>query len=111
VHEVRTATAEPRGATAFSIWPLAHWATAPAKNAALQQTGYCAGDVAGECRDRAPGDRVVVIGRWVGKGKGSGIEVQQPVTHVFTLHDGRAVRVELGYTGRDEALEAAGLSE
>jgi hypothetical protein len=24
------------------------------------------------------GDRVVVIGRWVGKGKGSGIEVQQP---------------------------------
>jgi hypothetical protein len=53
----------------------------------------------------------VVIGRWVGKGKGSGIEVQQPVTHVFTLHDGRVVRVELGYTGRDEALEAAGLSE
>jgi len=57
------------------------------------------------------GDRVVVIGRRVGKGKGSGIEVQQPVTHVFTLHDGRVVRVELGYTGRDDALEAAGLSE
>jgi uncharacterized protein len=57
------------------------------------------------------GDRVVVIGRWVGKGKGSGIEVQQPVAHVFTLHDGRVVRVELGYTGRGDALEAAGLQE
>lgn len=57
------------------------------------------------------GDRVVVIGRWVGRGKGSGIEVQQPVAHVFTLHGGRVVRWELGYTGRDQALEAAGLRE
>jgi ketosteroid isomerase-like protein len=57
------------------------------------------------------GDRVVVIGRWVGKGRGSGIEVQRPVAHVFTLHDGRVVRVELGYTGRGDALEATGLSE
>jgi ketosteroid isomerase-like protein len=56
-------------------------------------------------------DRVVVIGRWVGKGRGSGIEVQRPVAHVFTLHDGRVVRVELGYTGRGDALEATGLSE
>ena len=57
------------------------------------------------------GDRVVAIGRWVGKGKGSGIEVQQPVADVFTLHDGRVVRAELGFTDRAEALEAAGLSE
>jgi uncharacterized protein len=57
------------------------------------------------------GDRIVVIGRWVGKGKGSGIEVQQPVAHVFTLHDGRVVRWELGYTDRGEALEAAGLAD
>jgi ketosteroid isomerase-like protein len=57
------------------------------------------------------GDRVVVIGRWVGKGRGSGIEVQQPVWHVFTLHDGRVIRVELGYTNRGEALEAAGVRE
>jgi hypothetical protein len=47
----------------------------------------------------------------VGKGKGSGIEVQQPVADVFTLHDGRVVRAELGFTDRAEALEAAGLSE
>jgi ketosteroid isomerase-like protein len=57
------------------------------------------------------GDRVVAVGRWVGKGKGSGVEVQQPVADVFTLHDGRVVRFELGFTDRAEALEAAGLSE
>lgn len=57
------------------------------------------------------GDRVVVIGRWAGKGKGSGIEVQQPVAHVFTLRGGRVVRWELGYTDRGKALEAAGLRD
>jgi uncharacterized protein len=56
------------------------------------------------------GDRVVVIGRWVGKGKGSGVEVQQPTAHVFTLRDARVVRWEFGYT-RNQALEAAGRSE
>ena len=53
------------------------------------------------------GDRVVAIGRWVGRG--SGIGVQQPVADVFTLHDGRVVRVEFGFTDRAEALKAAGL--
>jgi len=56
------------------------------------------------------GDRVAVIGRWVGKGKGSGIEVQAPTAHVFTVHEGRVVRWELGYTERREALEAAGVT-
>jgi ketosteroid isomerase-like protein len=57
------------------------------------------------------GDRVVAVGRWVGKGKGSGIEVHQPVADVYTLHDGRVVRAEFGFTDRAEALEAAGLTE
>jgi ketosteroid isomerase-like protein len=57
------------------------------------------------------GDRVVAVGRWVGKGKGSGIEVHQPVADVYTLHDGRVVRAEFGFTDRAEALEAAGLQE
>ena len=57
------------------------------------------------------GDRVVVTGLWVGKGKGSGVEVQQPTVHVFTLHDGRVVRWELGHTNRSQALEAVGLRE
>jgi uncharacterized protein len=57
------------------------------------------------------GDRVVVIGLWVGKGKGSGVEVKQPIAHVFTLRNGRVVRCELGYLDRGEALEVAGLSD
>jgi ketosteroid isomerase-like protein len=57
------------------------------------------------------GDWIVAIGRWVGKGKGSGIEVRQPVADLFRLRDGRIVRFELGYGDRGKALEAAGLSE
>jgi ketosteroid isomerase-like protein len=56
------------------------------------------------------GDRVVAIGRWVGRGAGSGVMVEQPVADVFTLQDGRVVRTEIGFTDRAEALEAAGLS-
>jgi uncharacterized protein len=57
------------------------------------------------------GDRIVVVGRWIGKGKGSGIEVEQPTAHVFTLSNGRVVRWEFGHSDRREALEAVGLSE
>ena len=57
------------------------------------------------------GDRVVLIGRWVGKGRGSGVEVQQPIAHVFTLQAGRIIRWELGDTDRGDVVEAAGLSE
>jgi ketosteroid isomerase-like protein len=57
------------------------------------------------------GDRVLVIGRWVGQGRGSGVEVVQPIAHIFTLRDGRIVRSELGYSDRGTALKAAGLSE
>jgi uncharacterized protein len=57
------------------------------------------------------GDRVVAIGRWVAKGRGSGVEVNQPIADVFTLHDGRVVRCEVGYRDRAGALEAAGLSD
>jgi hypothetical protein len=37
--------------------------------------------------------------------------VQQAVAHVFRVHDGRIVRVEIGYYDRGKALEAAGLRE
>ena len=57
------------------------------------------------------GNRIVVVGHWVGRGKGSGVEVQQPTVHVFTLRKGRVVRWEFGHTNRREALEAVGLSE
>ena len=57
------------------------------------------------------GDKVVVIGRLVGRGKASGVEVEQPIAGIWNVRDGRVVRVELGYTDRSEALRAAGLSE
>ena len=57
------------------------------------------------------GDRVVVIGRLVGKGKGSGVEVRGPTATIVTIRDGLVIRSETGYTNRREALEAAGLSE
>ena len=56
-------------------------------------------------------DRVVVIGRLIGKGRASGVEVEQPIADVWTVRDGRIVRGELNYTDRREALEAAGLRE
>ena len=57
------------------------------------------------------GDRVVVIGRLVGKGKGSGVEVGGPTATILTIRDGLLIRSETGYTNRREALEAVGLSE
>jgi ketosteroid isomerase-like protein len=57
------------------------------------------------------GDQVVVIGRLVGRGKGSGVEVERFNRQVFTLREGRVVRFEIGFTDRDAVLKAAGLSE
>jgi ketosteroid isomerase-like protein len=56
-------------------------------------------------------DRVVVIGRLVGKGKASGARVGQPIVGLWTVRDRRIVRGEIGYSDRREALEAAGLRE
>ena len=58
------------------------------------------------------GDRVVVISRMTGKGKGSGVEVARPVNgQVWTIREGRVTRLALGFTDRGQALEAAGLSD
>ena len=57
------------------------------------------------------GDRVVVIGRLVGKGRGSGVEVGSPTGTIVTVRDGLVIRSETGYTNRRDALAAAGLSE
>jgi ketosteroid isomerase-like protein len=56
------------------------------------------------------GDRVLLIGRESGRGKGSGIEIDQWVFVVFTLRNGRIVHWK-GFVDRDQGLEAAGLSE
>jgi ketosteroid isomerase-like protein len=60
----------------------------------------------------AGGDRVVALVRYSGRGRESGIEISGVATdaQVWTVRDGKALRVEL-YGGTAEALEAAGLSE
>jgi ketosteroid isomerase-like protein len=56
------------------------------------------------------GDRVVVVGRMVAKGKGSGVEVEREFAGVWTVRNGRIVRWDL-FSDRAEALEAAGVPE
>ena len=56
------------------------------------------------------GDRVVVFFHEVAKGRESGAVVETDTGVIFTVKDGSVVRVD-PYMDRDEALEAAGLSE
>jgi ketosteroid isomerase-like protein len=55
-------------------------------------------------------DDVLTSIRMSGRGRGSGLYVEQSIAVVWTVHDRRVVRVR-AYRERDEALEAAGLSE
>jgi len=58
------------------------------------------------------GDRVVVLFRWHGHGKGSGLSLDHfgAQAAVFTMRDGKVIRVEW-YLDKSKDLEAAGLSE
>ena len=55
-------------------------------------------------------DHVVVTYRSRARGRGSGVLVDQAITLLWTLQDGKVVRIR-SYSDRSEALEAAGLSE
>ena len=57
---------------------------------------------------RTNGDFVVVLTRYIGRGKGSGVDVDTPGAHLWTVRDGRAVRMVV-FSDRERALEAAGL--
>jgi ketosteroid isomerase-like protein len=57
----------------------------------------------------AAGELVVTPARIVIRGHGSGIEVAQRVTWVWTLRDGLAIRVD-AYADKDAALRALGVS-
>ena len=57
------------------------------------------------------GDHVVTAVRISGRRRGSGVEVEMQVFHVWTLREGKVTRLTGGYRERSEALEAAGLSE
>jgi ketosteroid isomerase-like protein len=56
------------------------------------------------------GDRVVVLAIVRGRGKGSGIDMEWRMGYVWTMRNGKAVRVE-AHKDQGAALEAAGLSE
>src|SRR5262245_17730219 len=58
----------------------------------------------------AGGDTVVVIERFGGCAKLRGVETEQRKTEVFTILDGKIARGR-EYATREQALEAAGLSE
>jgi uncharacterized protein len=58
----------------------------------------------------APGGRVVVVGQQHGTGVVSGADVQEAAVHVWTVRDGRAIRLEM-YHSRAAALQALGLAD
>ena len=64
--------------------------------------------VAEEVREAGP-DRVAAQTRMVGRGRESGAPVEQPMTLVATLSDGRVVALA-AYSDREEGLRAAGLA-
>jgi ketosteroid isomerase-like protein len=53
---------------------------------------------------------VVALTRYYGRGRGSGVEIEREGAHVWTLRDGKAVRLEV-FADRSRALrEARGLA-
>jgi hypothetical protein len=56
------------------------------------------------------GEHVLATTHHYGRGKGSGIEVEQKIFQVWTLSNGMVVRARM-YYNRASALEAVGLSE
>jgi ketosteroid isomerase-like protein len=62
-----------------------------------------------ELRDLGDG-RVLVIARYLGRGKASRIPLEQEISSVHRLRDGMIVSVR-DYASREEAFEAAGLRE
>jgi ketosteroid isomerase-like protein len=57
----------------------------------------------------ASGDFVVALCRYTGRGKESQVTVDTQGAHVWTMRDGKAVRLEV-FSSRAKALAAAGLS-
>jgi ketosteroid isomerase-like protein len=64
--------------------------------------------IAEEFRDL--GDRVLVLGRQVGRGKGSGAQVDAPLATIYDFRGNRIWRAR-GYIDRAEGLRVAGVSE
>jgi ketosteroid isomerase-like protein len=56
------------------------------------------------------GDKVIAMSTQRGRGASSGVAAELEQAQVFTLRDGKVVRID-SYLNREKALEAAGLSE
>ena len=56
------------------------------------------------------GDRVLAVARERGRGRGSGLIVETQFAQLWTMHEGRAVRMQEWRTW-EEALQAVGLRE
>ena len=53
---------------------------------------------------------MLVIARVLGRGTASGVPINQPLAILVTFRDDKAVRAR-SFTSKQDALEAAGLSE
>jgi ketosteroid isomerase-like protein len=53
------------------------------------------------------GDRVLVLITWIGRGKGSGAQIESPGAHLWTFSEGLVVHYGV-YRNRDEARAALG---
>ena len=51
------------------------------------------------------GEHVVVVFRFVGKGRESGVPIDERLAHLWTIHDGKAVRMAV-HSSREDALGA-----
>jgi ketosteroid isomerase-like protein len=56
------------------------------------------------------GESVIVVLRLQGEARHTGIEIDLHAAHLWTMRDGRALRLNL-YESKSAALEAAGLAE
>jgi ketosteroid isomerase-like protein len=57
------------------------------------------------------GDAVIAAAHWQGRGKASGMSIDVRQFDVFEFREGQIVRATLGLKSKEQALEAAGLSE
>jgi ketosteroid isomerase-like protein len=57
------------------------------------------------------GDWVITVGRWKGRGKASGAEVEGRGVNATRWRDGKLVEALSGFGSKAKALEAVGLSE
>jgi ketosteroid isomerase-like protein len=57
------------------------------------------------------GDAVIGAAHWQGRGKASGLSIDVRQFDLYEMREGKIIRATLGFKSKDEALEAAGLSE